>query len=545
MKIVKFLYGLGKRLSKKNEEVANSKNEKGYSTSDRVEGAEETQESFSISLGISNSTAKNSKLSRSKPPFLAECEWILSKLAKTGKSYDREKFFQILQRNYSNEFKGPLDFEKVESKLVQARLLTKTISEYYSSELETINSIERYSSDFNFICKIGKDSYLKEAQQSKSKTQDLADRIALWLIVTSQSFEDAVTSLTKRERDILLKRYFVEKPQSLKTIGQYHSLSRERIRQIETEALTKLRENGLHIAFLYELFKLGLPNILQIEQLIAINQNLGITSKNPFSLIRITTKIINKIMGNAVDFNFYFVGTKFICLRYYDYPDISKLSIEKWIGKTEIPKEVFKNYLINEGFCFLTEDELEILHSYFSEQHKQYRGKRRLLKDLIIISLKLIGCPAHYSDVTEKVREIGGEKYGNCSFDSIHGALSLYNEFVWVGKRGVYGLREWGLSPPNRHLEDQIYSILKNSESPLSRENIAVELSKQRPYFTGTSLNLILSVSDKIIKTSANLYRVANKKDIEVERVKKAQTDRMSNAMEEVFKEWEKQKNGE
>jgi len=79
MKIVKFLYGLWKRLSKKNEEVANSKNEKGYSTSDRVEGAEETQESFSISLGISNNTVKNSELSRSKPGFLSECEWILSK----------------------------------------------------------------------------------------------------------------------------------------------------------------------------------------------------------------------------------------------------------------------------------------------------------------------------------------------------------------------------------------------------------------------------------------------------------------------------------
>jgi len=545
MKNLEFLYGLGKRLSKKNEKVANSRNEEGYSTSDRVEPAEETQESCSISLGISNNTVKNSKLSRPKPAFLSECEWILSKLAKRGKSYDRERFFQILQRNYSNEFEGPLDFEKVESKLVQARLLTKTISEYYSSELETINSIERYSSDFNFICKIGKDSYLKEAQQSKSKTRDLADRIALWLIVTSQSFEDAVTSLAKRERDILLKRYFVEKPQSLKTIGQYYGLSRERIRQIETEVLTKLRENGLHIAFLYELFKLGLPNILQIEQLIAINQNLGITSKTPFSLIRITTKIINKIMGNTADFNFHSLGNKFLYLQYYNYPDISRLSIEKWIDKTEIPKEEFRNYLISERFCFLAEDELEILYSYFSEQHKQYHGKRHLLKDLIIKSLKSIDCPAHYSDITEKVREIGGEKYRNCSDNSVHSALNRYDEFVWVGKRGVYGLKERGLLPPDRHLEDQIHSILRNSESPLSKENIAIELSKQRPYFTKTSLDLILSISDKIIKTPDNLYRTANKKDIEVEKVKKAQKDKISDAMEEVFKEWEKHKKGE
>lgn len=76
----------------------------------------------------------------------------------------------------------------------------------------------------------------------------------------------------------------------------------------------------------------------------------------------------------------------------------------------------------------------------------------------------------------------------------------------------------------------------------MSKENIAIELSKQRPYFTKSSLNLTLSISDKIIKTPNNLYRIANKEDIEVEKFRKARRNKMSNAMEEVFREWEKQK---
>jgi len=302
--------------------------------------------------------------------------------------------------------------------------------------------------------------------------------------------------------------------------------------------------NCIHfILNLYKLFELGLPGILLIEQLTAINENLGVPSDDPLCLIKITSRIIKKIIGNTVDFNFYLLGNKFVYLQYYNYPDISKLSIKRWIDKAQIPKEEFKNYLINEKFYLLTDYESEILYNYFSEQHERYRSKSHLLKDLIIRSLKLIGCPAHYSDITEKVREIGKEKYKNCSYNFVHGALNRYKEFVWVGQKGIYGLKEWGLSPPDKPLEDQIYSILKNSEKPLSKESIATELSKQRPYFTKTSLNLILSTSDKIIKTSDNFYRAVNEEDIKGEKFKRAQMDKMSNAMEEVFKEWQKQKN--
>jgi len=516
MKTLKFLYGLGKRLSKKNEKVANSKNEEGYSISDRVEPTEETQESSSISLGISNNAVKNSELSRPKPAFLSECEWILSKLAKAGKLYNRENFFQILQKNYSNEFKGPLDFKKVESKLIQARLLTKTVSEYLSSKSKPTNSSDEYCSDSNSICKIGKYSFL------------------------NRSFKDMVTSLTERERDILFKRYFVKNSQSLKTVGQYYGITRERVRQIEGKALLKLKEKGLHKLFAYGLLKLGAPSILRAEHFVVINENLKIPLQNPLGLVA----IVSKIIGNKTSFNYYPIEGNFIYLQYKDYPPISKLNIKKWIDKPQIPKEEFKDYLINEEFYFLTEYEFELLYNYYSEQHEQCCSKSHLLKNLIVRSLKLIGCPAHYSDITEKVREIG-EKYRNYSYNSIHSALNRYNEFVWVGKRGVHGLKEWGLSPPDKSLEDQIYSILKDSGKPLSKESIAIELSKKRPYFSEPSLNLILGKSDQIIKIPDNLYRIANKEDIEVKRVKKAQTDKMSNAMEEILGEWEKQKNSE
>jgi len=576
MKLIKFLCSLYKKLVKKSKKVINCEVKECCSVSDKISTSKEIQKLSSISLRTSSNMTKSNELNWLTPDFLSECEWILSKLTKAGKLHYHKKFFKILQRHYSNEFKGPLDFEKVKNKLAQARLLTKTVSEYLSFESKSTKSIEQYFSNHYPIYKIhifrvncptryesawidegiiyineGHSAY-KRARRQYKYYHDLVSAANAIVRYTNkikingnsflnQNFKNIAALLTERERDILFRRYFAKNPQSLKAIGQHYGLSRERIRQIEKEALIKLRENGLHIMFLFELIRRDAPSILHTEQLTAISEDIGITSENPFCLLKITSKIINEIIGDSADFNFYPLNSRFIYLQYYNYPPISKLSIKKWIDKTQILEEEFRDYLINEGFGFLTEHEFGILYNYFSEQHRN----KASLKDLIIRSLKLIGYPAHYSDITERVRKIGGEKYKNCSYNSVHGALNHYDEFVWVGKKGVYGLKEWGLSPPDKGLEDQIYNILSDSEKPLSKESIAIELSKQRPYFTETSLNLILSVSSKIIKTPNNLYRAVTEKDIDEEELKEVQRDKMSNAMEEVFEEWKEQKNSE
>lgn len=54
-----------------------------------------------------------------------------------------------------------------------------------------------------------------------------------------------VTSLTTREKDILIKRYGLrdDDPKTLEEVGQEYNITRERIRQIENKALRKLRNS--------------------------------------------------------------------------------------------------------------------------------------------------------------------------------------------------------------------------------------------------------------------------------------------------------------
>jgi len=58
-----------------------------------------------------------------------------------------------------------------------------------------------------------------------------------------QQFKDVLSSLTDRERKIIEMRYGLDNEQglTLKEVGHEFGLTRERIRQIEKEALAKLR----------------------------------------------------------------------------------------------------------------------------------------------------------------------------------------------------------------------------------------------------------------------------------------------------------------
>jgi len=443
----------------------------------------------------------------------------------TGKMHNFRPEFSLKMHNFQPEFtveKGKVDNEKllktlqeyspdIQNELVRIGLLTKTISGYYPAKLLLINSIEPY-----LLQK--RDRIVPMIQCKKlNKTSQV-----------NQSFKDMFTSLSEREQGILSKRYLIKNPQSLETIGKQYGLSRERIRQIEERVVRKLKRNNLHLLFLFELLRLDSINILGMDKVLAINRNIGVDCSNPLCLL--------KIMRKVTSLNFHLLGNKLVYLQYGNHPPISKINTNKWDYRPKIQKDEFKIYLIREGFGFLTEDEFESLYGYYSEQHKE----KVSLRELIIRALKLIGSPAHYSDITEKVRQIGRGKYESCSYRSVHAALNHYDEFTWVGKRGVYGLKEWGLSAPNKSLEDQVCSILRNSKHPLSKEDIAAELSKERPYFSKNSLNLILGISNRINKTYDGRYCLANEDNVQTERCKKGKDDKISQVMEEVFKEWKR-----
>ena len=65
-------------------------------------------------------------------------------------------------------------------------------------------------------------------------------------ILLREQIEDVFTCLTEREQQVLLLRFGLKdgKPRTLEEVGQHFNVTRERIRQTEGKALTKLRNRG-------------------------------------------------------------------------------------------------------------------------------------------------------------------------------------------------------------------------------------------------------------------------------------------------------------
>ena len=65
-------------------------------------------------------------------------------------------------------------------------------------------------------------------------------------ILLQEQIEDVFTCLTDREQQVLILRFGLKdgKPRTLEEVGQHFNVTRERIRQMEGKALTKLRNRG-------------------------------------------------------------------------------------------------------------------------------------------------------------------------------------------------------------------------------------------------------------------------------------------------------------
>ncbi len=359
--------------------------------------------------------------------------------------------------------------------------------------------------------------------------------------------------LSERERDIVMRRYGLhgEGKETLEKIGSVHNLTRERIRQIETSSISKLRKLDNLNKYLDTLKKV-------ISQL--LEEHGGIMEKIYLLdiLVNYSTNGYKSAENNQEIHKSYlnFLITK---LLFSEFEEINNLNHLKEIYKLKFKEINHIKEIISELIAKLNESKgvyttakiMELMKEldnykkyehkisssgslniynvtksdYFSEDPDLINDKKALysilraakkigqnkfgfwglahsrevnpktINDKIYLILNNHGKPMHFSKIADEINRVEFDnKLANAA--TVHNELILDKKYVLVG-RGLYALKDWGYKKGT--VLDVIEEIFSDENDSLSRDEIIEKVLEKRMVKKATIV-LALMNKDKFLK---------------------------------------------
>lgn len=332
--------------------------------------------------------------------------------------------------------------------------------------------------------------------------------------------------LTSREEEILRRRHglHAKAPETLEHIGAQYNVTRERIRQIESGAVAKLRKyNDSHHAVS--------PIVDAISAV--LDQHGGVMREDA---------LLTQLLGTSEDAQASRAATLFIMqfllkdrVKHFQTNASYFPAWQLTTAPIHLVDETIRNVqsiLEAQGRPLPVKDVLDQLRkTAFGAEHQyqltdvavlSYVGIStniaknpydeyglaawgtivpRRMSDKIYLVLKKAGKPLHFNDITQLINET--------KFDhrvayppTVHNELILNDRYVLVG-RGIYALKEWGYKPGV--VADILIEILKREQRPLSRDELVAEVLKQRMVKRNT-IHLALTNRKKFTKNTDGTY---------------------------------------
>lgn len=365
----------------------------------------------------------------------------------------------------------------------------------------------------------------------------------------SAIIEKLFSQLNDREKNVLKQRYGLVVPErkTLEEIGQGHSLTRERIRQIELAGVNKIKKLKDLNEVIGDLKK-NVTHLLTdhgglMDKRYLIDQLLQHGRKSTADEEQVLRNYLDFLIAKVLDQDFAEVNNskyfnRAVKLRYEKIDHLEELATEL-LAKI---KQTQKLFLTEEVITLTKEldsfqkhqaklvrditatddakaDLLEAHKPLYSllvsltelEQNKYgYWGhissreiKPKNINDKIYLILKHEGQPMHYEEIVKKINALGlSAKPVNVA--TAHNELILDDKYVLVG-RGIYGLKEWGYK--KGAVSDIIAEVLKAAKEPLSKEEIMTKVLQQRMVKKNT-ISLALMNKQLFEKVAGKRYKI-------------------------------------
>ena len=310
----------------------------------------------------------------------------------------------------------------------------------------------------------------------------------------------------------------------LEEIGRRLGITRERVRQIEFASLRKLRiSRRIYFAksFINDVTQTlesngGLVSEIEMVSLIKNNEKIKLGNIRLIGVMMLLSELTEKFRYYKREH--YFASTLFPINEILNIQSRFLKILEKNYAPTQatmIIENFKKTNFYQKRVDILSDDFLLAclrVHSEIEErEHGVYTLKKwaNTLIDEIILALREIGEPAHYSVISDHVNKLL-PKENRASTHSIHATLQRRNDlFAWVGLRGTYGLKEWGLEQALFY-EDALVQILSTEGCPLSFQEILAKMPEVRPYYEESSIMLTLGTNSRFKQFGGSTYGLSD-----------------------------------
>lgn len=322
---------------------------------------------------------------------------------------------------------------------------------------------------------------------------------------------DMLQFLNKRQRDVIIKRYNLDGQgvRTLDGIGKEYEITRERVRQIEVEAINKLKEIGKtnNIEKVFDFIKkvieengglIGEDMIIDFLFKDESNKNLN---KNITSLVLDLDDSIQKSKESPTSSKFYFYENSGVELfeetikileKYFEESNKS-LDFDSLVEilRNSVKKEGPNSFSHNSIRSYLNVNKV-VLENILGEwgHHKWPHINPKSVKDKSYLTLKKEERPLHFTEITERINSFWKNKKPTNS-QTVHNELIKDSRFVLIG-RGIYALKEWGYRPGV--VLDVIMEIMKENGGAMDQDSLVAEVMKRRQVKRNT---IILNLQNK------------------------------------------------
>lgn len=324
--------------------------------------------------------------------------------------------------------------------------------------------------------------------------------------------------LPKRARDVVERRYGLgnsPQPMTLEAIGELYNITRERVRQIEDQALSNMKRS--------EEFSRVQPYLEELHDLI---DSLGavVSEDELFQFVSKKKEIQNHIQLLLT------VGDHFSYTRENSEFRHHWCIDEKTAEQVKSALRKLYSSLSNEDLLHESEmidnclQELRDLNTKYRNEEVARRwlslskqidrnplgewGKAdspnvhvKGIRDYAYLTIKRHGSPMHFTEVARGIKTLFGKEAHEAT---CHNELIKDPRFVLVG-RGLYALAEWGY---NRGVVKDVIRDILERHGPLTREEIIKRVRKER-YVKENTILVNLQDTNTFRRLSDGKYTLA------------------------------------